>query len=57
MVFRLWAGQYRNFLPGDSVPDPGSVAFFTPGSGMDKKIKIRIRDPESLETIYWVSNT
>jgi hypothetical protein len=33
MVFRLWAGQFRNFLPGDSVadPDPGSGAFFTPG--------------------------
>jgi hypothetical protein len=24
--------------------DPGSVAFLTPGSGMGKKIKIRIRD-------------
>ncbi len=26
-------------------PDPGSGAFLTPGSGMGKKIKIRIRDP------------
>jgi hypothetical protein len=25
-------------------PDPGSGAFLTPGSGMGKKIKIRIRD-------------
>jgi hypothetical protein len=28
-----------------SVADPGYGALLTPGSGMDKKIKIRIRDP------------
>jgi hypothetical protein len=26
-------------------PDPGSGAFLTPGSGVGKKLKIRIRDP------------
>jgi hypothetical protein len=45
--------------------DPGSGAFLTPGSGMGKKIRIRIRDEqpganfreqisESLETNFWV---
>jgi hypothetical protein len=33
-------------------------AFLTPGSGMGKKIRIRIKNPdhisESLETIFWV---
>jgi hypothetical protein len=28
----------------DSVADPGSGAFLNPGSGIGKKIKIRIRD-------------
>jgi hypothetical protein len=45
-----------------SVADPGSGAFFTPGSGIGKKIKIRIMDEypgisESLESIFGVKNT
>jgi hypothetical protein len=39
--------------------DPGPGAFLTPGSGMGKKIQIRIRDEQPgsyfrhLETIFW----
>jgi hypothetical protein len=42
------------------VPDPGSGAFLIQGSGIDKKIKIRIRDEHAgsyfreLRTIFWV---
>ncbi len=46
---------------GPSVPDPGSAAFLTPGSGIDKKFGSgsRIYNPdhhisESLGTIFWV---
>jgi hypothetical protein len=37
----------------DSVSDPGSCTFLTPGSGM----KIPDHISESLETIFWVKNT
>jgi hypothetical protein len=33
-------------------PDPGSGVFLTPGSGMGKKIKIRIRD-EHPGSYFW----
>jgi hypothetical protein len=43
-------------LTASSIADPGSGVFLTPGSGIGKKIKIRIRDEhhifESLETIF-----
>ncbi len=44
-------------------PDPGSSASLTCGSGMGRKIKVRIRDEhsdhiyESLETVFWAKNT
>jgi hypothetical protein len=53
----------RKSISGDSVADPGPVAFLTPGSGMGKKSRsgsvMNIPDNifESLETIFWVENT
>jgi hypothetical protein len=49
-------------VEGSSVadPDPGSVAFFTPGSGMGEKSGSRsgMNNPDhiskSLETVFWV---
>ncbi len=37
---------YSDFLLVTSVPDQGSGAFLTPGSGMGKKTCIRIRDEQ-----------
>jgi hypothetical protein len=35
----------RYNLPSLADTDPGSGAFLAPGSGMGKKIQIRVRDP------------
>jgi hypothetical protein len=55
MVFRLWAGQFRNFLTGDSVadPDPGFGAFFTPGSGMGKKSRSEFGITRAYKQFFW----
>jgi hypothetical protein len=49
------------FLSCVADPDPGSNAFLTPGSGMDKKSRSGMNIPnnicESLETIFRVKNT
>ncbi len=52
----------KNDINSVADPDPGSGAFFTPGSGMGK-ILIRIRGEylrsfsRSSETVFWVKNT
>jgi hypothetical protein len=42
----------ETFLTGDSVADPGSGAFFTPGSGMGKKSRSGSGIPRALKQFF-----
>jgi hypothetical protein len=51
-------GPLRKHCSAGSVAIPGSGAFFTPGSGMEKKIRDPGKNiPESLETGFNIKNT